>query len=215
MSKNITIEVGVNNGQNTYEIRNEFPDCELYGFEPVPDLQQKLKEKFKNDPKIHLIEKAIDLKEGKQNFHLTTNDQNWSNRYGASSLFRFAKDIKRKWNRRDFVIGKTITVETTPLSSFLDTLKFDKIRFLECDAQGNDINVLRSLGPYVNRLMEGQIEVALSIELYEGIDNTLVSALKWIRENNFQVVGLTPDMGFRECNLRFAKLDYVNDLARR
>jgi FkbM family methyltransferase len=190
MAENIIIEVGVNNGQNAQAIMDEFP-CTYYGFEPVPSCVERVKKMFAGRENTHFIQQAVHSQDGVQEFYLSKNS---TAPYSASSLFDFRSDL----------------VTCTRLDTFLDTIEFDEIAFLEADAQGNDIEVFKSLGKYLPRLREGQMELALGIELYDGPDNTLATAAQWLKRNGFEIIGLKTNSNAAECDIRFKRRDLID-----
>ena len=50
--KKILVYVGVNNGTSFFNLINNFD--EAYGFEPIPELYEYLREQTKNNEKINL-----------------------------------------------------------------------------------------------------------------------------------------------------------------
>ena len=207
MAENIIIEVGVNNGQNAQAIMDEFP-CTYYGFEPVPSCVERVKKMFAGRENTHFIQQAVHSQDGVQEFYLSKNS---TAPYSASSLFDFRSDLRQKWNRHDFQMeSEKLLVTCTRLDTFLDTIEFDEIAFLEADAQGNDIEVFKSLGKYLPRLREGQMELALGIELYDGPDNTLATAAQWFKRNGFEIIGLKTNSNAAECDIRFKRRDLID-----
>jgi FkbM family methyltransferase len=193
MEKNIVLEVGMSDGFDTQRIYDRFR-LPIYGFEPVPKMYEQTKERFKNNPRIHVHPYAVDVEDSEKDFYLSNPSGRFTdgtNRpihpYGCSSLYPFADDIHEKWKGRpDFNTVETIKVQTIRLETFLDQQGFDgSIVFIHCDAQGNDINVLRSLGKYLSCVESGVIECAAKTNLYKGSDNSVNSAKKFFSENGF------------------------------
>ena len=208
MENKIVLEVGVSNGYHTGQLRKKY-NLPVYGFEPVPHLQKMLTEKFKNDPDVHIFEAAVDIEDGEKLFHISDpngmTDRGPVHPYGCSSLFQFNKNIHKKWpNRPDFKAVETILVKTVNLENFLNSHNFKgEIRYLHCDAQGNDLNVLKSLGKYLQNVKQGVIEVAWRTELYENTENTFYDAYKFLNENNFDVTIPDPSYSKHEVNCYF------------
>ena len=181
--KNIVLEVGVNHGQDTLRL-HQTHKAEVHGFEPVIDLMPKLRGLFAAYPNIHIHNCAVDINDGEATYNIQDRKVGG---FGCSSLFKFSEDIHETWAaRKDFNFSDAEKVKTTRLDTFLDTLEFDKISYLHCDAQGSDMNVLRSVGKYVDRLQAGQVEVAYTTELYSGTDNRHDVAVAWLQERGFE-----------------------------
>jgi FkbM family methyltransferase len=198
MHEQIIIEVGANIGQHTKILHKKYPTIPIYSFEPVPILYERLKEEYKNNTKVNLFPFAIDVENSTKNFYINESGDkrcDIGNPHGCSSLFPFADDVDESYktvfgeNRpskfRNLEIIKTKTIR---LDSFLEELNFaGEIVYFHCDAQGNDINVLRSLGKFLSNVREGQIEVAAQAQLYKDAQNTHKEAVEFLEYNRFTV----------------------------
>jgi len=202
------IEVGVNQGQDTQRLQRMF-NTFVYGFEPVPYLQEKLKKKFSGNPYIVLLQYAIDVNEGEATFHLSKHDKSPSfvnHQYGCSSLHSFNEELEELWpEREDFKVEESVTVKTKRLDTFVREMGITSIDYLHCDAQGNDMNVLESLGEYHSILKEGVIEVAYNIELYSGTNNTFANAQRWMNEHGFEITRIHTGRKDAEANVHFRR----------
>jgi FkbM family methyltransferase len=207
MENKIILEVGCSDGYHTKQLRDGYK-LPLYGFEPVPHLQKLLQSKFANDPDVHIMEAAVDIEEGERDFFISNpngqTDRGAIHPYGCSSLFPFAEDIDKKWpNRPDFKSVESVKVQTINLEKFFDSHNFKgEITYMHCDAQGNDLNVLKSLGKYLQNVKEGIIEVAWKTELYSGVDNTYKTAANFLTSQGF-AVSSPPSGNNHEANLHF------------
>jgi len=204
----IVLEVGVSDGFHTERYLDRF-NLPVIGFEPVPYLYPLLDEKFKNHKDVYIYEAAVDKKDSIRDFHIsdpkTKRDEKPVHPYGCSSLYKFPEDINDKWlDRDDFVMIETIKVNTVNLENFFRQRFFNgSIEYLHCDAQGNDINVLRSMGPYLNRVKSGEIECAAKTELYEGTDNRWEKAYEFLLKSGFNVSG--GQKKYHEATIKFWK----------
>lgn len=198
IQKQILMEVGMSDGFDTARILQRFGNkFELHGFEPVPAMFEHTSKRFADNPNVHVNPHAVDLVNGTANFNLSLSDPEAKftdgtgrkiHPYGCSSLFEFADDIHEKWKGRpDFNVQERIEVQTTRLDTYLDNVEFDAIAFIHVDAQGNDINVLKSMGTYLKRVKSGVIEVAAQTQLYKGTNNTLANAKQFLRGEGFYV----------------------------
>lgn len=190
----IVLEVGVSDGFHTEKYLKRFK-LPIIGFEPVPHLYPLLDEKFKGRRDVHIYEAAVDVKDAVRDFHISDPTTHHEDRpvhpYGCSSLYKFPEDINDKWlGRDDFTMVETIKVNTVNLENFFRARMFTgTIEYLHCDAQGNDVNVLRSLGPYLKNVKSGEIECAAKTELYEDTDNDWETAYRFLNQNGFKVHG--------------------------
>lgn len=213
MENKIVLEVGVSDGFDTERLVKRF-NLPIYGFEPVPHLFKILNQKFKNNPNVHITQAAVDIKEDTRDFYISNPKGRFTdgtNRqihpYGCSSLYEFADDIHEKWpGRPDFNMTEKVQVKTINLENFLDENNFDgEIVFMHCDAQGNDLNVMKSLGKYLHCIKEGVIEVADKTELYKNTDNTVENATEFFKDNGFEIV--IPKKGDHETDIHFKRVN--------
>jgi len=193
LERRIVIEVGMSDGFDTARLLERFK-LPVYGFEPVPKMYKHTTARFEKNSNVHIMEAAVDVNDGFADFHLSNPNgvfTDGTNRkihpYGCSSLYEFADDVHEKWKGRpDFNIVETVQVKTICLETFLDEHNFDgAIAYLHCDAQGNDVNVLKSLGKYISCVEEGRIEVAQRTQLYKNTNNNTKTATEFLSNNNF------------------------------
>lgn len=181
--KQIIIEVGCNNGENT-ELYLQKYNLPIFGFEPVPYLYELLKRKFKNNSKINIFPFAVDIEDTVKKFNVTSVSSKQP--CACSSLYDFVDDIQKKWPGGSRKTVETIDVETIRLDTFLSKNNFNgEITYLHCDAQGNDLNVLMSLSEYIQNVKEGQIEVSSTLQMYKNTNNNVENAIKFLKDNNF------------------------------
>ncbi|CNH70027.1 methyltransferase%2C FkbM family [Yersinia frederiksenii] len=205
----IIIDLGANMGGFSLEIAKRNPEIIVHAVEPYPQLAMFLKEKTEKE-KIsnHIIhEVAISEKNGKRNFNVSTESE-----CGTSSLLDFSSEhlnADEYWsNRVDLVHSNKINVETMTLSSFLDRLSFDRIRFIKIDIQGMDLIALKTVGKYIDQIDGGMLEVpsVKNLSLYSGTDDDLFSALSFLDKNNFHVYKIKPnDPASNEFNVFFCR----------
>ena len=182
----VVIEVGANNGRDTRRLLSEYPQCDIYSFEPVPSLYTMLSDQFKDNKRVHMNNAAVGKYTETRDFHITV-DGGPHPAHGSSSLFNFVDDIQDKWQRKDFYMGETIKTKVWSLEDFIEENGITEIVHLHCDAQGNDVNVLRGLGKYTNILKDGLIEVTDQLNLYDNNENTKDHAFEWLEQNGFEV----------------------------
>ena len=103
-------------------------------------------------------------------------------------------------------VTKRIKVRVTKLSSFLKNKKFKRITYLHCDAQGSDINVLKSLENFIKYLDYGVVEVSANKkrDLYSKSLNNLSNLKQFLKRKNFNIVDIKSNDPYRnELNINF------------
>ena len=170
------IEVGAFDGSDSLRYHNE--GYVVYTFEPKKDLFEDLVNKTK-----HLTNYTVICKSG-----------------GASSIlpFRSEEELIKTWSiyRTDIhYSGISYEVETTRLDTFIESNNLNNtiIDFIHIDAQGVDLDVLKSLGKYINNVMAGVVETVKdkdkSIYIDQN-DNTLNSVQEFLLLNGFHITNI-------------------------
>ena len=176
--KKILIDVGTNyvtNILSKYDI--------VHCIEPNPEICKYLREN--TNYTIH--ELAIDNFIGKHSFGISKIMEGHQ-KMGCSSLYEFT-DKENSWTRvrDDFQFTKKIEVDVITMKKFIEDNNIEYVTYFHCDAQGSDLNVLKSFGEYINIVEAGRIEVANKLELYKDVDNTFESTVKFLDSNNFEI----------------------------
>ena len=133
--KKILVYVGVNNGGSFFNLIDNFD--EVYGFEPIPELYNFLKEKTKNNKKINLYNCAVSDIEGKKPFYIT-------NENPSSSLFEMTEEYRKKTGNDIFTV-ETIEVDCINLNKFLKEKNIHEIHTFISDAEGCDFTILKTI----------------------------------------------------------------------
>src|SRR5262249_51705216 len=66
----VVFDVGANIGQNTAEYLKAFPEAAIYAFEPVAATFGKLKERFKQKPRVQTEQLALSNRAGEAKMHV-------------------------------------------------------------------------------------------------------------------------------------------------
>lgn len=192
------IEVGANFGNDTERFLNE--GKRVYAFEPTPELNLHLKNRFRGHENYFPVPLAADLENGWAWFNIAG-----SHDWGCSSIFHFDPEIHQKWQGRpDFKVTDRCRVQTMRLDTFMRTYGIECVDYLWIDAQGNDFRVLQSLGDKIDSVLSGQVEVAYECELYTGVDNKHDSVVKWLTDRGFNTKTV-PHIHHKEADVYFSR----------
>jgi FkbM family methyltransferase len=154
----IKIDIGLsyNAPQSQVWLANE-PNLMVFGFEPNPDLLdsiskgniqkrhrahgEPLQKKYIDEKRFSLVSVALsDVDKVEQmNFYINKND------CGTSSLFKHDEKYLGS-------IEKVVQVNVCSLKMFFDNFpweRFEYIDYIKIDAQGSDLNILKSAGKYL------------------------------------------------------------------
>lgn len=183
--KKIIFDVGAYDAGNGLSLCiNE--DYILYAFEAHPERAKAIENIFNGNPNFYLINKAVSENNGVANF-------NFCKFGGASSLcnFKNENELKIWWKERTDLhySGQTIEIETIRLDTFIEQNNIDRIDYLHIDTQGSDLDVLKSLGKYIDIVEEGNCEVARTKDtaIYTNQTAILDDVLIWLEKNNFTI----------------------------
>lgn len=181
----VIIEVGTNTGTDTERLAAfGFP---VITFEPSPILYPQCVEKFKNNPNILVLPFAIDVEESVKDFNVSEQGDK-----GFGSLYDFHDNLQntvlKKYSEFKTPFSYKQKVLTMRMDTFVKTWNIQTIKYLWIDAQGNDLNCLKSFGTELRQVESGQLECTYKIPLYNNIDsNSHEDAKKYLTENDFDV----------------------------
>jgi len=201
------IEVGAYDGSDSLRYHSE--GYTVYTFEPKKDLYENLVDKTRSLTGYTVIPKAVCLTNGTTQFNICKFG-------GASSIlpFRDNEELIKHWsaNRTDVQYsGISYEVETIRLDTFIEmnNLQETIIDYIHIDAQGVDLDVLKSLGKYINNVLGGVIETVIheekSIYINQN-DNTMENVKRFLLSNGLHIINIeSNDSTGCEYNVHFKR----------
>lgn len=198
---NAVIEVGANSGQNTMELKEQYPDCIIYTFEPTHELLRDcLWPQYADDDRIRVIPFAVDINNGFRRFNIAGH-YDW----GCSSFHDFTEQIEDQWgNRPDFKMTHSYYVPTIKLFDFCELYDITEIEYLWVDAQGHDFLCLQSLEDKISIVKKGKCEAALNVDLYQSVSNRAETITAWLNDLGFSTEVVPDKSGIdAECDVHF------------
>jgi FkbM family methyltransferase len=144
----VFIDVGCHVGYYSF-IWAKDPKNLIYAFEPVPELYDKLKEKEEEYTNFKVFNYAICETDGEQYFNLNNN-------LATCSLKNFTEGYT------SFYTKDKIIVKTKRLDTFCEEMGIDEICLLKSDAQGSDLEVVKSLGERIIKCEKLLIEAFIT-----------------------------------------------------
>jgi FkbM family methyltransferase len=181
------IEVGAYDGSDSLNYHSQ--GYNVITFEPKKDLYYSLLNKTKHLSNYKVVPKAVCLFDGTTQFNICKFG-------GASSILPFRSDneLDKTWGKHRQDVhwsGESYQVETTRLDTYLLAHGMEKvvIDFLHIDAQGVDLDVLKSLGVYIKNVKAGVVETVINPEksIYQNQENNYSSIKNFLESNNFKI----------------------------
>lgn len=190
---NIKIVVGCNTDLEFLDEALKNPNLIVFAFEP----NSKITENIKNLPNNYiLINKAVSLVDGIHDFYI--HSDTWS-----SSLNNWGDGPR--WG----TLQKTEVISIR-LDTFLKEKNIKSIDYIHIDAQGGDLDVLKSLGNYIQKVSEGVCESLApktSFKLYKN-QASFEEIKKFLISNGFEFYwehNLIGQLKLDEINIYFKK----------
>ncbi|MEQ1797932.1 MAG: FkbM family methyltransferase [Lacibacter sp.] len=132
-----TIDVGTHEGAILDMLIQQSPGGFHFGFEPIPDLQKRLKAKYAGNEHVKLFELALTDTSGETAFNYVLSNPSYS---GIK---------KRKYDRKNET-DTTITVKTNTLDAVILPLN-QTIDFIKIDVEGGEMAVLKGAEELIKR----------------------------------------------------------------
>ena len=155
----------------------------IYVIEPVPATLEKLSKSFLSDlDDVQIFDKAVDVEEGQSDFYISDKSPE------LSSLHNFSRDIYRAMPRRgDWYFNRKRVVEKIRLDKFVSEQDIDSIDYLRITGcQGNDFNVLKSLGDKIDIVQTGTCKGDWLASIYNN-DNHALTIADFLIQKGFVV----------------------------
>jgi len=175
------IDVGANRGNFTDHYFRTTQSSSAILIEPIPTLANFLRNKFKNQQNVLVVEKAVADVEKYSQFHIANND-------GQSSSLSEIGNRHLLASPDTFVVNN-IEVHTQTLDGITSSLKAERI-FLKIDVQGHELSVLQGSRETLKKVIAIHIEVS-NQHLYEN-DTLGYQVWSFLSENGFTLYGIDP-----------------------
>ena len=169
------VYVGANVGSTLWTIFDKYDS--VYVFEPDPEMFSELKKRFNQFEWVTLVNAACSEKKGKAQFFITPN------RVSSSLSVVSTSTHDENHPQRDF---KEIEVDTINLSEYLTEEGVEYIDYYLSDAQGSDLNILKTLKPFIDDKKIGEMYIEThgnGLYLYDELDNQFDGFKELLGEN--------------------------------
>jgi len=193
----VWIDVGAYEGKETLGQLREANDLVVIALEPLIKKWEGLK---KLHPHMFALPMAVSNLEGFAIFHRTENDV-------SSSLRSFNPVGLANWKDKNGLdVIEEFTVPTIRLEQIIDLIPLERVEFLKIDAQGHDLDVVKSAGSKLEKIDSIKLEVAVTpVQLYNG-GATKEEIISYMTEHGFGLINVESQTNAQEENLTFRTL---------
>ena len=194
-SCDILVDVGANKGDFSYEFGTKFK--KIFMIEPNPSLQKELELKFKIMKNVKIFKHGINNKNSIKKLYISGDTGST-----LSSIKKQSKILKENLKKTEII--STQNLKFLRLDEILkkNILSKNSI-FLKTDTQGNDLEVLKSLGIYLKKVKYIKCEMSI-MALYRN-QNSHWEILKFFKENKYEPIFF--ENGLRDKNGNMIEYD--------
>ncbi len=197
----LIIDVGAHDGSCLAVPSAQDEDNLVYAIEPIPELADTIRSH--QLPNLFVFNLAIGESEGITEFYINQDEQT------SSLLEAYPKDSWKPYTDRLKKV-KSIPVQVKRLDSFITENNITDIDLLKIDAQGFDLQVIRSAGELIHNIKRIKLEVQLSPLYLGSADKSAV--VEYLESQGFRLVHSEPQTNGLEENLEFSRVNrYFKD----
>ena len=192
--RGVWLDVGACKGEHCYGFALANPSLRVFLFEPNLRMATKL---FGMLPNFFVVPLAVTEKDGSSELNI--------NSYAdASSLLPLDEQGVRNWaGAQDLRTVEKVTVGTIRLDTFLNLAGIQSVDYLKVDAQGMDLEVVRSAGNRLKDIHRICLECDVTAHpLYRGA-STKSATIEYLESRGFALIDVLPQSDGQEENLTF------------
>jgi FkbM family methyltransferase len=192
--RGVWLDVGAFKGEHCYEYALLNPSVRVFLFEPNLQVAAKL---FGLLPNFFVVPLAVTERDG-------TAELNVNSFPDASSLLPLDDEAVSYWvGGQDLRIVETVTVGTIRLDTFLNGAGIQSVDYLKIDAQGMDLEVVKSAGNRLKDIHRICMECYVTAHpLYRGASRKN-ETVEFLRSQNFALMDVLAQSDGQEENLIF------------
>jgi len=196
----VWLDVGAHLGEKTLPAAQANPDLRVYAFEP--NLQVAV-QRMGLLPNFVMLPMAVSERDGSTEFHVNAFD-------AASSLLPMNVEGRANWiGGEELAEVRREVVPTIRLETFLDSFGIQEVEFLKVDAQGADLEVVRSAGKRLKDIQRIALEVQIvPTALYRGAASK-EAVIRFMERSGFVLVHAEKQSHGQEENLTFERAESV------
>jgi FkbM family methyltransferase len=194
--RRIWFDVGAHEGETTFPYAAADPSLLVYAFEPNLRAASRVMGRLRN---YVVLPVAVAEHDGTAELQLNAYEQ-------SSSLLPADRAGVDQWiTEQDFKVIGSVTVPTMRLDTFMNQARIESVDFLKIDAQGLDLEVVKSAGDRLKDVAKVQLEATtVSYRQYEGAPGREV-IIDYMVSHGFRLTGEEIQSHGQEANLTFLR----------
>jgi len=192
--RGVWLDVGACKGEHCYGFALANPSLRVFLFEPNLRMAAKL---FGMLPNFFVVPLAVTEADGSSELNINSHAD-------ASSLLPLDEQGVRNWaGAQDLRTVEKVTVGTIRLDTFLNLAGIQSVDYLKVDAQGLDLEVVRSAGNRLKDIHRICLECDVTAHpLYRGA-STKSETVEYLESRGFALIDVLPQSDGQEENLTF------------
>jgi len=194
--RRIWFDVGAHEGETSFPYAAADPSLLVYAFEPNLHAASRIMGRLRN---YVVIPVAVAERDGSAELQLNAYEQ-------SSSLLPADHTGVEKWiTEQEFKVIGSVTVPTMRLDTFMNQAGIEFVDFLKIDAQGLDLEVVKSAGDRLRDVAKVQLEATtVAYRQYEGAPGKSV-IIEYMDSMGFRLAGEEIQSHGQEANLTFLR----------
>src|SRR5216684_313594 len=178
--RRVWIDVGAHEGELTFPFATVDPSLLVYAFEPNLHAASRIMGRLRNYVVLPI---AIAERDGSAELQLNAYEQ-------SSSLLPADEAGVKSWvTEQEFKVVGSVTVPTMRLDTFMDGAGIESVDYLKIDAQGLDLEVVKSAGDRLVDVARVQLEATTgAYRQYEGAPGKSV-IIEFMESKGFRLAG--------------------------
>jgi FkbM family methyltransferase len=189
------LDVGANRGGKIMESAAEHDDIIVYAFEPNLLAVAGNIGRYSN---YIVVPAVVTVTNGVQILQLADSDT-------ASTIMPINWENTVRWQGGPLTVTSRIPVPAIRLDTFMDAVGIGSVEQLTVDAQGADLDVLKSAGDRISDIESVRVEVAVTpFPVYVGAP-TKQEVIGYMDSRGFRLTGIEPSSYGQEEYLQFVQ----------
>jgi FkbM family methyltransferase len=194
--RRIWIDVGAHEGETTLPFAARDQSLLVYAFEPNLQAASRIMGRLRNYVVLPI---AIAERDGSAELNLNAYEQS------SSLLPADELGVKRWVTEQHFEVVGAVTVPTMRLDTFMNRAGIKRVDFLKIDAQGLDLEVVKSAGNRLDDVIKVQLEATtVSYRQYEGSPDKS-DIVDYMKSRGFRLTAEEFQSHGQEANLTFLR----------